>query len=248
MEVRLREVGDPTAIVYHRRIRLVGTEGEVQGDIADGPHHFRVWIAHDGSRVTDIRGESVRHPWTTCPAAALELRDLIGMPIGGSSTAVGRHAVPTLQCTHMFDLAGLVVAHAVRGRGTRNYHCHARQDDEGIEHAVCERNGDAVVRWRTRDGVILGPAPFEDVPLHVKFIPWAETHLDAETAEAAIVLRRACFVAPVRFVDVDQWDRASDMDNGAVCHTFQAERAPTALHLDGTYLDCGDDPERLLGE
>lgn len=256
MEIRRLEIADPTAPVYHRRIRLVGTPGEVQGDIADGPHHFRVWIAHDGERVTDIRGESVRHPWTTCPAAGLELRALVDMPTGGSSTAVGDRTAPTLQCTHMFDLAGLVVAHASRGETTRNYHCHVRQDQAGVDHAACDRmdtgqDGPGAVSsltWRFREGEILGPAPFEGIPLHRRFIAWAEANLDAETAEAAIVLRRACFVSPVRFVDVDQWERASELGNGAVCHTFQPERAPHALHMDGTYVECGDDPERLLGE
>ena len=273
MEIRRLDIADPTALVYHRRIRLVGTAGEVQGEIADGPHHFRVWIAHDGARVTDIRGDSVRHPWTTCPAAGLELRALIGMPLGGSSTAVGDHTAPTLQCTHMFDLAGLVIAHASRGATTRNYHCHVRQDENGIDHATCDRTDDTVprslssqplepdpgdnergtvssvsLRWEVRGDEIVGPAPFEGVPLHRRFIAWAESNLDQETAEAAIVLRRACFVAPVRFVDVDQWERASELGNGAVCHTFQPERAPHALHMDGTYVDCGDDPERLFGE
>ena len=254
MQLRLRPIDDRTAVTYHRRIRLVGTPGEVQGDVADGPHHFRVWIAHDGERVTDVRGESVRHPWTTCPAAAGQLQALVGMPLGGSSTAVGEHAVATLQCTHMFDLAGLVVAHAPRGIATRNYHCRVVEDRDGVDHVQCivrdePGAGDAerTIAWRVREGRILGPAPFEDVPLQRRFSRWAESQLDAETAEAAIVMRRAWFVSPVRFVDVDQWERASELGNGPVCHTFQPERAETALHRDGTYVDCGDDPERLLG-
>ncbi len=247
---RLRPIADPTEPVYHRRIRLVSSANRVVGDVADGPHHFRVVLGHDGTQVTSIHGEAVRHPWTTCPAAVGALDALLGTPLDESSTAVGRHADATHQCTHLFDLAGLAVAQAARGGSGRDYHCIVRQDSAGDTLAQCLRDGQVVLDWRIRDGVILGPGPCAEVPLQRRFIQWAGEHLSMEQAEAAIVLRRAWFVSPVRFIDVEQWERASDLGNGPVCFTFQPGRAQTALRVPGSYRDvggdAGDDPESLL--
>ena len=246
MEPIRRELEDPTAAVYHRKIRIIAEPGKVRGDIADGPHHFRVWLRHDGKQVTEVAGEAVRHPWTTCPHAAGELSQLVGMPLAESSTAVGRFAEPTLNCTHMFDLAGLMVAQAARGTPRRDYHCRVHDDSSGVTYAECQRDGEPVLDWQIRDGVIVGPPPFEGVPLQRQFIRWAEAHLDPETAEAAIVLRRGWFVSPVRFFDISQWERASDLGNGPVCYTFQPERADGALRVPGSYRDFSQDPEALL--
>lgn len=102
--------------------------------------------------------------------------------------------------------------------------------------------------WRFRDGVIEGPPPFEGVALQRRFIQWAEENLESDQAEAAILMRRACFVSPVRFVDTTQWKVATDVGNGPVCFTFQPERAPTALRVQGSYVECEGDSDRLLGD
>ncbi len=219
---------------------------ELQGDVADNPHHFRVWLAHDGKRVTAIRGEAVRHPWTSCPHAAGELQKLVGMPLSESSTAVGRHAEPTHACTHQFDLAGLVVAQAARGTPRREYHCTVQDDEAGRTIARCVRDGEPVLEWQIGEAEIAGPAPFTGVPLQRRFMAWCQENLDPELAEAAIVLRRAWFVSPVRHFDTAQWQRASDIGNGPVCYTFQPGRPEHALRVPDSYRDFTTNPDTLL--
>src|SRR6185369_986263 len=67
---------------YRRRIRLVTTGlGEVEGGLEDDFHHFEVTIRCDDEQVTDVEGRARRWPWTTCPDAAVPLRQLEGMPL-----------------------------------------------------------------------------------------------------------------------------------------------------------------------
>ncbi len=246
MEPVWRELADPTRPVYHRKIRLAASPGEVRGDIADNPHHFRIVLRHDGERVTGIRGEALRHPWTSCPEAVEELRSLIGMPLSERSTAVGSRADARLQCTHLFDLAGLAVAQAARGTPRRDYHCTVQREPSGADLARCLRDGEPVLEWRVDGGQIREPTPFAGTALYGNFLRWAERTLDPDTAEAAIVLRRACFVSPVRFIDDSGWERASDLGNGPVCFTFQPGRPERALRVRGSFRDFSADPKRLL--
>jgi hypothetical protein len=107
---------------YERRIELVTVSPrEVEGELVDDFHHFRVSIAHDGTRVTGIDGEAVRHPWTTCPDALGPLRSLEGAPLTTSAVELGDHGDPRSTCTHWFDLTGLAIAHAAAGRDRRRY-------------------------------------------------------------------------------------------------------------------------------
>lgn len=243
-----RDLADPTQPVYHRKIRLVAGPGEVRGDIADGPHHFRVVLRHDGGRITGVRGEALRHPWTSCPGAVGELHRLVGMALSDRSTAVGSRADARLQCTHLFDLAGLAVAHAVRGTDRREYHCTVQREPSGRDLARCLRDGEPVLEWHVDAEQIREPAPFAGVALYGGFLRWAERELDPDTAEAAIVLRRACFVSPVRFIDDSRWERASDLGNGPVCYTFQPGRPERALRVHGSFRDFSAEPGRLLPE
>src|SRR4030081_3400195 len=98
--------------------------GDVVAELEDDFHHFRVTVAHDGARVTGVRGMGVRFPWSTCPFAAAQLEPLVGMPLSTRSTAVGDVVSARDNCTHMFDLAGLAVAHPARGDD--------RREDDGV--------------------------------------------------------------------------------------------------------------------
>src|ERR1051325_10121106 len=111
----------PTATGYRRRIRIPGSPRGVVSELEDDFHHFRVTVEHDGERVTAIAGEGVRFPWSTCPSAAAALQPIIGMLLSPRSTAVGEVTPARANCTHMFDLAGLAVAHAHRGNAVRQY-------------------------------------------------------------------------------------------------------------------------------
>jgi hypothetical protein len=234
---------------YRRRIRLVGSDGRVVGDLEDDFHHFRVTLDHDGERVTAIKGEGVRFPWTTCPLAADSLLPIVGMPLSSRSTAVGDVTAARDNCTHMFDLAGLAVAHAGRGPITRQYDVFA-PDPPPARAASLDRDGERVLAWDVDTERIVGPPPFAGVPLRAGFLAWAETTLDADLAEAAIVLRRALHIAHGRMSDLDVLETGAalmPMMSGS-CYTFTPGRAEVALRMKGSSRDFSDRANELLAE
>ncbi len=91
------------------------------GWMEDDFHHFGVTVVHDGGVVVDVRAMAVRYPWTTCPGATEPLKALVGKPLVSRSSDIGGLIDMRVQCTHLFDLAGLVLAHAARGGDHRRY-------------------------------------------------------------------------------------------------------------------------------
>src|SRR5258705_4924460 len=78
--------------VYRRVFLLVADEGRVVADLEDDFHRFRVTLAHDGARVTEVRAEAFRYPWSECPGATTALRALEGMPLSERPRAAAAHA------------------------------------------------------------------------------------------------------------------------------------------------------------
>ena len=94
---------------YRRRIRLVAhaTRAPCWAGSRTTSTTSRCACEHDGTHVKTITSESVRAPWTTCPAAGAQLQALVGdaavrsVPRGRRSHAVrpalhppARHRVP----------------------------------------------------------------------------------------------------------------------------------------------------------
>ena len=233
---------DADRLGYRRFIRLWAEPGRVFAEVQDNPHHFQVTVHHDGERVEALETSSPRHPWTSCPGASEPLQRLGGMALAPRATAVGAVTDARAQCTHMFDLAGLAVAHAhahvTQGRERRAYACSVGAD-RSSGHTVAElsRDGEPMLRWQIDGEVILEPPRYAGVHLHARFMAWAEANLDVEEAEAALVLRRACFVAPSRFFDLDTVERATELQNMlGRCHTFSDGVVETALRVRGSHL------------
>jgi hypothetical protein len=232
---------------YRRRIRLVGSDGRVVGDLEDDFHHFRVTVDHDRRCVIAVKGEGIRFPWSTCPLAAEALLPIVGMPLSSRSTAVGHVTAARDNCTHMFDLAGLAVAHAGRGPVTRQYDVFA-PDPPPARAASLDRDGVRVFAWDVDEERILNPPQFAGVPLRAGFLAWAEANLDPDLAEAAIVLRRALHIAHGRMSDLDVLDTGAalmPMMSGS-CYTFTPGRAEVGLRMKGSTRDFSDRPDELL--
>jgi hypothetical protein len=239
----------PPSGAYRRRILITSSANEATAELEDDFHHFRVVVGHDGTHVTGVRGESLRFPWSTCPAAASQLQPLTGMVLRARSTAVGDVIAARDNCTHMFDLAGLAVAQAARGTHLpRQYDVLVPDPVDGRRRVGVSRDGVTRLTWLVDRDTILDPEPFAGRALRGSFLAWAESALDDDTAEAAIVLRRACHIAFGRLQDLDVYADAGPLlpiMSGA-CFTFQPERAPTARRMLGTARDFTATPERLL--
>jgi hypothetical protein len=241
--------------VYRRRIRLTATEpGVVEGALEDDFHHFEVTLRHDGGRVVAVEARSVRWPWSTCPGAATPLRALEGMALSPHCLAVGEHADPRANCTHMFDLAGLSVAQAARcvagSAGTRQYDAEVPVGATEGEPATVRlwRDGELRLEWTLAGGAIADPPPYTDAPWRGGFFRWADATLAIDDAEAAIVLRRSCEIGMGRGMDLDAYDRADQLGPmmAGVCHTMQPGVIEVALRNKGSIRDFSDDADALL--
>lgn len=240
------------ARTYHRKIRILANGDRVTGDLVDDPHHFRVHMRHDGQRVTALESEAIRYPWTPCPEAARPLQELVGMPLSPRCNAVGEQAPASHQCTHLFDLAGLTVAHAAAGRKYRLYHCVVAGNPGEIARATLHRDGDLLLDWEIHGGIaestLHAAPPFDGIPLTGGFMAWAMQNLDPELAEAAIVLRRGCMIGGVRFYDLDEVSTAPEMGGlRGRCFTYTPGRVERAYRVRGTRRDFSHGHEPMLG-
>lgn len=243
-------------MTYRRAIQLTSTEpGVVVGDLEDDFHRFRVTLQHDSSRVAAVAGEALRSPWTTCADAADPLRALEGMELSTRIAAPGLVTDPRVNCTHMFDLAGLAVIHAAAGRQTRRYDAELPVRSGDTQIATLWRDGDLCMQWTLAwdaDGhqTCVDPPPFSDTTWHGGFLRWASETLDPDTAEAAVILRRACYIGVGYGINLDRYDHPSDIEYPmtGVCFTMQPERMSVAFRNRGTIRDFSDTPDAVLAD
>ncbi|MGO9058525.1 MAG: hypothetical protein ACLQU2_14235 [Candidatus Binataceae bacterium] len=235
---------------YRRRIRITTAPGKARADIEDDAHRFGVALVHDGTKVTAIRGEGLRTPWTLCIDAALLVERLIGMALTPDAAAIYKHTDGTRQCTHAFDVAGLAIAHAFRGTQQRQYDIDVPYPVLSVEApktVTLHRDGQLVLRWTVDNGVITSPAAYAGQDLG-GVVRWARTALpDPDDYEAVVVLRRATHISGVKTQDMDQ--RVSAADGGRSmgrCWVFQPERAAVAWRIRGNTRDFSEGPEPML--
>jgi len=237
--------------VYRRSILLHAEGGRATGELEDDFHHFRAHIEHDGQCVTAVRGEALRVPWTTCPESARPLKQLEGLAVGCSLHAAATHAPPSAQCTHLFDAAWLAVAFAGLGRdGERRWDIAVPDRKSGRTTATLERDGELVLRWEVDRNDILDPPPFAGHRLVGGFGRWAQQTLDAELAEAALILQRGLFIAMGRRHDFDAMRSADEhVDTmGSACYTFGPDVVTRALRVHGSVRDYSARPQAVLAE
>lgn len=248
-------LGDPSG--SYRRALLVVTRapGVVVADMEDDFHRFRVVLEHDGSRVTAVQGEGLRTPWTTCGDAGVALAPLVGAALGADPLAAAEHADPKANCTHMFDIAALAFNHAAAGRDRRRYDVELPPFVEGQCHPRLWRDGQLLLEWtlgRGDDGrrQIIDPPPYSEPPFLGGFMRWAAATFDPDTAEAAIVLRRACDIGMGRQMDLDAIPVAMELSDHmlGVCYTMQPGQVEVSRRNVGQIRDFTTVPEALLAD
>ena len=202
----------------------------VEASIQDHQHHFEVTLTHDGDVVTSLSPRAVRWPWSTCAEAGRALDELVGRPV---------HELPRvddagLHCTHQLDLASSAVRFAGSGLAQRAFDVTVTNWGTPDGHAVIERDDGLRLVWRLDGLTITSPAPFAGQSIGAGFARWATAELDPDTAEAALILRRAVWVSPMRTLDLDALDVAGDsgLREGA-CYTAQPGRLDTATRNQG---------------
>jgi hypothetical protein len=238
-------------------LRIVDAHTGV-GWLEDDFHHFGVTITHDQGEVTGVRMAATRTPWITCPGAAEPLQALVGKPLVARATDVGALIEMRLQCTHVFDLTGLLLAHIANTdtrQPHRRYHVIVpdRERFGGIDHlssfgpgtATLLQDGETVMYWEVDGDMITGPEPYGGHSQSVGFRAWTEA-MPLEEAEHASILRRFLLVAGGRTVLHDEYPTAASQHVPPVCHTYQPERSEQALRILGNTWDYSDRPGDLL--
>lgn len=223
--------------------RLDDGRGEARAVVEDDFHHFRVTVRQAGGRVVEAFSQPLRSPTVLCPSAGERLSEILGMPLSLASAAVLERTDARQQCTHMIDLAGLGVAALAAGRPRRRYEAIVPDRTEDRTRAVLLRDGVETLVWDVDGRAILGPAPYVGVNIDRGFTQWARG-LDVDTAEAALVLRRAIFISSGRGFDLDAPERRGIGPMGG-CWVWQPERAPFATRNLGSTEDFTNRPEVL---
>lgn len=244
----------PIEGTFRRQIDLRAWDAHtVVGWLEDEFHHFGVTLIHDGIHIRDLRMAAPRHPWSTCAGAGVPLRSLIGQPLAARCANVGALADMRRNCTHVLDLASLVVAHAWSGRAQRRYHGTVQPLSDvapdaapGLLRATLQRDGQEVLAWDLRDYTIVAPGEFAGRGILHGFREWTDTQGVAD-AEDALVLRRVAFVAFGRRVSIDHVRLAVEIGQGPVCHSFQPEWSRIAVRLPDSQRRFDQEPGAMLG-
>lgn len=223
---------------YRRLIDLNTWDGQtVVGWLEDDYHHFGMTLIHDGAVVTDLRVALLRYPWSACPGAGEPLRALVGKPLFGRCADIGKLLDMREQCTHLFDLAGLMVAHAFRRGDHRRYHATLDRLDAIAPHApagwlqaALRCNGRQVMAWDVNHRTIVRPEGAAARSIDHGFRRWTDTMDDTE-AEYAWVLRRAVFVGLGRRIMMTEPLLADEMPLPSVCHNYQPQQRVRSLRI-----------------
>jgi len=205
---------------FWRRIRLLPGPGRIAGALEDDMHSFRLRIDHEDDRITGVNAVAVRHPWTACAAAGAHLATELQ---GETLEKVAAHE-PTLECTHLFDLAILCAAHA-HDTGPSCYDMRVADRIEDRTTATLDLNGIQQVVWQLEGTVIRGPERFAG--LDIKRVSKWKHDFPENEAEWSTLLRRAIFVSGARQYETPTNVRASQMGPTrlGVCFNYQMPQA-----------------------
>jgi hypothetical protein len=212
------------------------------GWLEDDFHHFGVTVVHQKGRVVDVAMAAPRYPYSTCPGSALALRRLIGAPLIRRSSDIGGLIDMRLQCTHVFDLAGLVMAHTAAGRVHRSYEVTVEDRDSvrpegqqrrtlGPGSAVLRQDGKEVLTWNIDGDLITAPPEWAGQSVREGFRERTEA-MEIEAAEHATILRRTILIAGGRGVEHAGRPLPRERNVPAVCHTFQPGQREHAQRMD----------------
>ncbi len=245
--------------IFRRRIHLRADGNTVAVELEDGNHGFRIVLRHDGEQVSGIDVDAVRHPFNTCPEAVGPLQRIVGQRLDISAQALRDRLVPGDNCTHMFDMAALAIAHAGCS-GTELEYDMAVEDEVSTDEAAGDErerassvsiacNGRSVHAWQVRAHHIVAPSTLAGMPMMRGFHAWASRQFAGAELEAATALQRAYFVAQSRRFNFDPPAANPGIGDGmpqGSCYSYNHGAVERAVRSTNTVRDFTKAPEKLL--
>ena len=238
--------------IFRRRIRFAFPSALVVIDLEDDFHRFHLELRHDGNSVTGVSSETIRAPWSACPDAIPKLDQLVGMPLTPRVTDTLKlgGADRRSQCTHLFDLSCLAIAHTALGTADLVYDIAVPDRAKSRGLTTLRQNGELKLEWEVDGLNFVGPELYAGQTLRSTFPAWVESVMGAEAAVGAIALRRACIISSGRMMDLDEVRDASaylPMIGGS-CHTFTEGIAQKAIRTPNTSHEFTHRADELLSD
>lgn len=235
--------------VYRRRYIVETGPGWAAADLEDDNHCFGATVRHDGTVVTAVEARTVRTPWTLCVGGADLVQHLVGMRLEVDPRAVYAHTDAKAQCTHLFEVTGLAVAHAARpAPGRRQYDVDALVEDvKAPRHVTLRRDGEVLLAWTVQNHIVLDPAPFAGQDVR-QMLAWAQGQFsDPDDYEAIVLMRRGVQMSDARVVSLDRAPTASFFTRAVGgCFVYQPGVMEKAVRRQGTGRDFTHTPDALL--
>lgn len=225
-----------------RRIILQPGPGWIGGALEDDVHRFHMRFDHSEGRITRVYAEALRHPWSACPGAAPH----IAAELTGALLSDVAARDPALHCTHLYDLAVVLAAHADDTAPTQ-FDLRVADRVNLRTTATMEENGIEVLRWQLEDTAIRG-GNYAGQDLR-QLSRWKQS-LPPREAERATMLRRAVFISGGRqFVPPPDLRFASDqgMMRLGVCFNYQLPVAETSTRTPDWHRDFSMTQDEPLG-
>lgn len=231
---------------FLRRIEIVvhrdNTATLVKSALEDDYHHFRVALNLQQNQIHQVLSTGLRTPYTLCARAGEELQTMRGLSVAQVMDTLPQHVDARLQCTHQLDMAVLAIAAVARDEQKCSFRVEVPRHIDNCTSATLWRNGEELLHWQVDNSVITAPDPFSGVSLLKGMASWARQTLDSQTAEAALVLRRAAMISRGRLRNLDVETHAKPLGN---CFVQQPERASSAQRNVGSTMDFSERPEVL---
>jgi hypothetical protein len=139
-------------------------------------------------------------------------------------------------CTHLFELAALVVAQAAWARKDRRYDARVwSAEGKRVLCGTLRLNDHLSASWSVAGGVVLEPAALAGQSLVTRFRERLVA-FDDEEAERSWIMRRV-FWLPEGDMNFVRMQRADEVGLGPVCYTFLAECSCRALAMPTSRVD-----------
>ena len=230
---------------FWRRVVLHPDKGWIGGAIEDDMHHFRIRFDHSDGVIVAARSSALRHPWTGCGGAPGHIVERLT----GDSLAEVAGRDPKEHCTHLFDLAVLMAAHA-GDTAPLVFDMRVADAADGRTTATLHCNGEERLRLNLDGTVIAAPEPYAGLDL--KQVSRWKHNLDAETAELMVMLRRAVYVSSARQymgkMPAGMHGAQSPLARHAPCYNYRAPVVEETISLYETqdFSESGLEPLESL--